>query len=127
MGYSSPAYWPILVLGQLVTLSGFGVTLYLQQSDRAALRELQFRLEIQAGQVRELSWKQGQAKSSGGSGGEPSGDPLTSGGLGSKPTKVPQGLKEGISPNYSWSLVAGLAFWNFGIGFGSDIPAGLLG
>lgn len=108
MGYSTPFYWPILVLGQLVSLGGFGVTLFLQQSDRAALRELQFRLEIQAGQVRELSGKQSQAKSSGGAGGEPSGEPSSSGGSGPKTSKDSKGFEERNPPNHSWSFLTGL-------------------
>ena len=112
MGYSSPSIWPLFLLGQFVTLSGFGVTLYLQQVDRAALRDLQFRLELQASKVRELDWKQGQAKSSGGAGGDPEGEvPTTVRGEIKKPKTSSQfsNTSEGDnSPSKLVSVVFGL-------------------
>lgn len=63
MGYSSPAIWPLVLWEQLVLLSSLGVTLYLQQVDCAALRDLfrtsfgpGVRAELQAGPTKIIRW-----------------------------------------------------------------------
>ena len=63
MGYSSPAIWPLVLWEQLVLLSSLGVTLYLQQVDCAALRDLfrtsfgpGVRAGLQAGSTKIIRW-----------------------------------------------------------------------
>eukprot|EP00438_Fugacium_kawagutii_P004403 Skav208531 [mRNA] locus=scaffold3037:66464:70014:+ [translate_table: standard] len=64
--------WSVLIVGNLCSLAGLGVTWYQQQLDRAALRELQLRAELSG--FRRDTWTpaSGQEQRSGAGPGEPS-------------------------------------------------------
>ena len=103
--------WSLLVVGNLISLAGFGVTLYQQQLDRLSLRELQLRLELAGEQRSSWTTASGQERRSGAGPGDP--EPgKTELGRGVEPAESPRvAVTPGNSSVFGESkLVVGLLF-----------------